>query len=182
LLSEKKRTRRLMVKRYSIVLTAIAIMIAISIPLFAHGPWGGHEGGNPDNPRYEMGSGNFWCPHYNLQNEKLSEAQRTQLMQINEKYTKDTATMRKQLQEKRQEMRSLLDSPNPDETKILDLQKQTARLRDQLDQEWIKYNLNIKKIAPDAKIGQAWRNGYHGRMTSGMPLGRCHGYNESDQG
>jgi Spy/CpxP family protein refolding chaperone len=171
-----------MMRRYSIVLTTIAIMIAISIPLFAHGPWGGHEGGNPDNPRYEMGSGNFECPDYNLRNEKLTEAQRTQLMQIKEKYTKDTATMREQLQEKRQEMRSLLNSPNPDETKILDLQKQTARLRDQLDQEWIKYNLNIKKIVPDAKIGQAWRNGYHDRMTSDMPMGRCHGYDEPDQG
>ena len=169
-------------KRYSIVLTTIAIMIAISIPLFALGPWGGQEGGKPDNPRYEMGGGYFGCPHYNLRNEKLTEAQRTQLMQIKEKYTKDTATMRKQLQEKRQEMRSLLNSPNPDETKILDLQKQTARLRDQLDQEWIKYNLNIKKIVPDAKIGQAWKNSYHDRMTSGMPMGRCHGYNAPDQG
>jgi len=168
-------------RRYSILLIAITIIAAMSIPLLAQGPRSGEEWRNEDCPRHERGDGNPGCPYYDLRYKDLTEAQRTQLSQIKGEYANNTVSIREQLREKKQEMRSLLNSPTPDEAKILDLQKQTAKLRDQLDQEWIKYNLKVKKIVPDAKIGKGLNNGYTGEL-KGMPAGRCHGYEPSDQG
>jgi Spy/CpxP family protein refolding chaperone len=158
-------------KRYSTILAVVTVMVALSIPVLAMGPRAGQDGRNPDCPRFDKAGGNPGCPYYDLNDKKLSETQLKALKQVREEFTKLTTPVETQLREKMQEMGSLLNSPKPDEAKIWALQKQTTSLRDQLDREWIRYNLKVKKAVPDARIGQAEHcGGMHG-----MFAGRCHG-------
>lgn len=162
-------------KRYSMILTAFAVMAAISVPLFAQGPRAGQGGTYPDCPRYERGGGYPGCPYADLRTQNLTEAQRTQLSQVREQCAKGTAPIRSELRRMNQEMGYLLNSPKIDEAKVWKLHKQTTMLRDSLDQEWLKCALKAKKVAPDARLGRA-RDGACLTGMYGMRANGCCGY------
>jgi len=167
-------------KRYSMILTAFAVMAVVSVPLFAQGPRSDQGGTYPDCPRYEKGEGYPGCPYAGLRTQNLTEAQRTQLAQFREQFAKSTAPIRSELRKKNQEMRSLMNGPKIDEAKVWELHKQTTMLRDSLDQEWLKYALKAKKVAPDARLGRA---GDRGRFVGmyGLRTRGCRGYYPPDR-
>ena len=91
------------------------------------------------------------------------------LPRAREGYNTNTISIRTELRLKDQELRSLWNSSNPDAMQVVALQGQIDTLKDRLDQKWVGYNLEVKKIVPDAKFG----NEYMGEMF-GMPAEKCH--------
>lgn len=148
-------------KRYSLALALTALLMAVAVPAMAHGPWWGGRGHDNDSPRYERGQGWAGCPYINYQDSNLTEDQKAQLKKIDDEFFKKTSSLHDQMRLKRAEMRLMLNSENPDESKIRDTQKQISSVRDQIDQERISHQLSVKKIVPDARFGPGAGKGFN---------------------
>jgi len=156
-------------KRYSMVLALLAVLMMAALPAMAYGPrWSG-KGQGPDGPRFERGQGWDGCPYYNYQDSTLTDGQKAQLQKIHDEFSKKSSSLRDQMRVKRAEVRLLMNSENPDEKKIRDTQKQINAIRDQLDEERIRHQLGIKKIVPDARFGPGPGKALH----RGWGQGRC---------
>ena len=140
-------------KRYSKLFTLTALLVALTVPAMAHGPWWGGRGQDNDCPRYERGQGWGGCQYDNSWQDNLTDDQKAQLKKVNDEFFNKTSSLRDEMIQKRLEMKKLMNSDKPDETKIWDTQKQISALKGQLDQERIRHQLSIKKIVPDAKFG-----------------------------
>jgi Spy/CpxP family protein refolding chaperone len=96
------------------LLVGAALVVAVAIPLSAHGPgWGrGHHMMGP------WGS----APGYSWQYERgygeLSEEQRSRLQELDRKFYRETADLRNKIWEKSSELSTLLNSADPDPEKV----------------------------------------------------------------
>ncbi len=75
-------------------------------------------------------------------------------------------------------MDKLLNSANPDEKQIRDLQKEISALKAEMGDKRISYELEAKKIAPEADLFRGYGKG-HGRgfyeSQGGPGRGNCPG-------
>ena len=144
-------------------LTAIGIVLAIVLIggwAFAHGPWGergyGHRG---------YGGGD---PYSNLSPEQKEKLQAQQ-----QKFSEDTAELRRELSQKRLELRSLWIDPKADPEKIKAKQREVFELQRRLQEKALEHKLAIRELLPEEGIGQGpWGHGYG--MGSGSHHGRGH--------
>lgn len=155
-------------KRLTTILGVALLVAALAIPVFAwaHG-WGrGH---------YMMG---YWGsdPDYCWQDERgygsLTKEQRSQLEQLDGKFYNETADLRNQIWTKSAELNTLLNSPDPEKVKIL--QKELSDLRDTMDEKWLNYHLEARKINPELRSSGGYGRGYGhhmGGFGSGMGYG-----------
>ena len=141
-------------------LTAIGIVLAIVLVggwAFAHGPWGGREYGHRG-----YGGGD---PYSNL-----SPEQKEKLQAQHQKFSEDTGELRKELSQKRLELRSLWIDPKADPEKIKAKQREVFELQRRLQEKALEHKLAIRELLPEEGIGQGpWGHGY------GMGFGSHHG-------
>ncbi len=149
------------------IITTIGIVLlmgALAYPVLAWGPgWGGMQGG--------MGTwgGPGYCWRAGTAYGSLTPDQQAQLDQLRQKFYNETADLRSQLWAKRGELNSLLTAQNPDQNRVRELQNEINDLRAQLSQKRLDFQLEAKKIAPNAGPGAGWggpgygrHKGYHG--------------------
>jgi hypothetical protein len=142
-------------KKTALILGLILVTGLFSIIAFAHGP------------RFSDGRGYYDCPVYGETNPNLTDEQSQQIRELRDGYYDKTIGMKRQLQDKREELYTQMNSENPDENKIRDLQKEISTLRDNLDKERIDYSLKMKKINPDASREYSMRR--YDRRSSDCP-------------
>ena len=153
-------------KRYIQGMIVLAMVAMVGIPLLAQG-YGPNQGkSNPSCPWYQDDDSRPNCPFFDLRESKLSDEQRAQLKKIDDDFAKNMSSIRDEMFQNRQDLAKYLDSQKPDENKVWEVQKKISSLREKMDKEWIKYSLAIKKIAPDARLGDAGRKGRHQRFWS----------------
>ena len=145
------------------VIGMVLLISAIAVPVLAHGPgWGrgGHMMG------YGWGPGACW--QSGPESGNLTEEQAANLDRLHQKFYDDTAKLRSDIWSKSRELGNLLNDPNPDSEKVTALQKEISDLKARMAQERIHFELEAKKIAPDARMGQGYGRGYgKGRFHGG---------------
>jgi Spy/CpxP family protein refolding chaperone len=102
---------------------------------------------------------------------KLTPEQAGQIFDLKEKFHADTAGLRKQMMVKEAEMASLWETEKPDQTIIQAKQKELNALRDQMQEKMTALEFEVKKIAPDFKMGRGMGEG----MGYGPGKGMGHG-------
>ena len=127
------------------------------------GPW--DSGGY-----YERGYGN------------ITEEQRSKLAELDRKLYDETATLRDEIWTKSNELNALLNSPNPDLEKAKALQKEIGDLRTTLDEKRLDYEIEVRKISPEARFGRGYGRGYYGRHRGGYGPGMGPGWHRGGYG
>ena len=149
-------------------LTAIGILILVGFlaaPVFAHRwGWGKNYGG--------PGAGPCWSDRGGYSG--LTESQRAELGKLEEKYINETSTLRDQIWEKSAELNTLLNSPDPDAKKAQALQKEISNLKAKMGEQRLNFELEARKIAPNASFGRGYGRGY-GPRGRGYGMGYHHG-------
>lgn len=152
----------------------IALLIgALAVPVLAYGPgWGrGHHmmgwGGGPGD-----------CPAYGglrgTGEAILTDEQRSQLSRLHQEFWDKTAPLRNEIWAKRAQRNTLMNTSNPDKEKILTLQGEINELSAKIARERINYQLEERKINPDARFGMGYGRGF-GHPKRGWGLG-CPGW------
>jgi len=142
-------------KRNVQILSTVLILAAVSFPIMAQG-FGPNQGrAYPDCPRFNSDDRGPYCGFFTLDDRNLTDVQREQIKKAQDDFFKKSQSMRNDMHQKRQELIAHLNTQKPDEQKIWGVQKQISSLKEQMDREWVKYSLNIKKIAPDAAMSAA---------------------------
>jgi zinc resistance-associated protein len=164
-------------KRLIALLGILVLVGAIAVPVLAHGPgWGrGHHMG------WGGGPGQGYCGDYGPGAGNLTEEQRTQLDTLNKKFYEETVQLRNEMWTKSRELSALLDSPNPAADKARALQKEITGLRAQLAEKRLNFELEERKIAPDARLGYGYGRGY-GRHMGGYGPGMGYGHHMGGYG
>ena len=138
-------------------LTVIGIVVAIVIVIgwaFAHGPRG--DKGYGDR-RY-----GYADPYANL-----SPEQREKLQAQEQKFYEDTAELRRELSQKRLDLRSLWIDPKADPQKIKVRQREVFELQRRIQEKAMEHKLAIRELLPEEGIGR-------GPWGSGMGYGPHH--------
>ena len=152
-------------KRLIGLLGILVLVGAIAIPVLAHGPG---QGRGPQRG-WGGGPGQGYCGDYGPGAGNLTEEQRTQLETLHKKFYDETAQLRNEMWTKSRELSALLNSPNPDADKARALQKEISGLRSQLAEKRLDFELEERKIAPDARYGYGYGRG------SGKGYGKGYG-------
>jgi Spy/CpxP family protein refolding chaperone len=153
-------------KRFITTLGIVILAGAIAIPAFAHGPERGK--GHYGRGHWGGGPGRGWQHH--MGHENLTEAQRSQLQKLHQDFYDKTAKLRVEIMSKRAELGILLNTSNPDAAKATALQKELSDLRAQMAQEMLKFQLEVRKIAPDLRLGKGYcQGGWGHHMQRGGP-------------
>ena len=152
-------------KRLIALLGILVLVGAIAIPVLAHGPGQGrgHHMGQGGGQGYGP------CGDYGSGASNLTEEQRTQLDTLNKKFHDETAQLRNEMWTKSRELSNILNSANPDADKARALQKEISGLRSQLAEKRLNFELEERKVAPDARYGSGYGRG------SGKGYGRGYG-------
>ena len=149
------------------VMTTLGILILMGVlaaPVFAHRWGGGKNYGGP-------GAGPCW-----LESGDLTESQQVELDKLHEQFVKDTAKTREEIWTKSAELDTLMDSSNPDPKKVKTLQREISNLKAKMSERRIDFELQARKIAPDARFGRGYGKGYGRGYGRGHGWGHHHGY------
>jgi len=148
------------------LLMTLGILFMVGIlaaPVFAH-RWGGSQ--NYGGP----GSGPCW-----VEGGDLTESQQVELDKLHEKFVNDTAKLREDIWNKSAELDTLLESSDPDATKVKALQKEISDLKAKMADKRVDFELEARKIAPNARFGRGEGRGYSQGYGRGYGMGRHHG-------
>jgi len=151
------------------LLVGAALVAAVAVPLFAHGPgWGrGHHMMGP------WGSGPGYHSDYERGYRNLTEEQRTQLEQLDRKFYDETGDLRNEIWTNSAQLNTLLNSSNPDNEKVRALQKELSNLQAKLDEKRLNYELEARKITPEPRFGRGYGRGNYGHHMGGYGPGSC---------
>jgi len=129
-----------------ITITGILVLTAvIAYPVFAWGPkWGGMHRGMGYG-----GHGPGYCWQGSRAYGNLTSEQQAKLNELSQNFYNETAKFRSELWAKRGQMKALLNSQNPDEKELKELQAQINELSNQLSQKRLDFELQVRKIAPN---------------------------------
>ena len=141
-----KKTKRV------IVLTVVAIF---GITTLAFADWGrgyGHMMGRGDwGPGYHHMGG--YGPGQGGYYSNLSDEEMAKLDKQRSEFFKATDNVRQKLYEKELALRSELAKENPDTSKASSLQSEISRLRSELDQKRLDYEIQARKSVPNYDQG-----------------------------
>ena len=157
-------------KRIITVVGIIGLIGMMAVPVLAYGPRGGSAGYGMGN----RGGGPANCANYGrgyaARTANITAEQRAELDKLHQKFYDETAQTRNDLWAKRGQMRTLMNTSNPDETQVMALQKEMHALKGKMAEARITYQLEARKINPDARLGRGFAKGGHGRhMRGGGP-------------
>ena len=150
------------------ILTTLGMLFMVGIlaaPVFAH-RWG--KGGY--GARGGSGSGPCW-----VEGGDITESQQAELDKMHEKFVNDTADLREEIWKKSSELDTLIDSATPDANKVRALQKEISDLKAKMADKRVDFELEARKIAPDARFGQGSGRGYGQGYGRGYGMGRHYG-------
>ena len=132
--------------------------MVIAYPVFAWGPgwdmignWGGGQG---------------YCWQYDKGYSDLNPEQQSKLDQLNQEFSNKTATLRNKIWAKSDELNTVLNAPDPDTEKAKALQREISDLRSQFTEHQLAFEIEKRKIAPDAaaSFGSRYGKGYGRNM------------------
>lgn len=152
-------------KRLGIIIGIFVLIAAIAYPVFAWGPgWGrGHH------MKGNRGGGQGYCSQYDRGYASLDPEQQTKLGELDQKFSNETATLRNKMWEKSGELNTALNAPDPDTEKAKALQKEISDLRSQLAEQHLAFEIERRKIAPNAGSAGRYGKGYGRHMRSYGP-------------
>jgi len=130
-------------KKITMTLVTVLIVAALSTYAFAYGPgWGrGHGGGPYDG--YDPAT---------LSQLNLTAEQTTKINAFREAFLKDDKPLQDKMFGKRGDLKLLWLQQNPDQEKILAVQKEIRALRDQIQEKRDVYRLNVYNVlTPEQK-------------------------------
>jgi hypothetical protein len=131
-------------------LTVIGFVLAIVLVggwVFAHGPGGERGYGHQEYGRED--------PYSNLTSE-----QREKLQAQEEKSYQDTAQLRRELYQKRLELRGLWIDPKADPEKIKAKQREVFEVQRRIQEKTLEHKLAVRELLPEEGIGQGpWGHG-----------------------
>ena len=125
-------------KKIIMTLITVIAVTAFAASAFAFGPgWGrGHGGGQCF---YEPDTGA-------LSKLNLTDEQTAKMNTLRETHLKDVKPLRDKMFSKRGDLRLLWLQQNPDQEKIVAVQKEIRNLRDQMQDKMTVYRLNVLKV------------------------------------
>ena len=144
------------------VIATIVLVGGWAFWAFAHGPLGKGGYGHPGHS-YEY--------HYS----NLSPEQREKLQAQEQKFYEDTAELRRELSQKRLDLRSLWIDPKADPQKIKVRQREVFELQRRIQEKAMEHKLAIRELLPEEGIGRGpWGSGmgygpHHRRGYGGGP-------------
>ncbi|OGR11355.1 MAG: hypothetical protein A2277_12140 [Desulfobacterales bacterium RIFOXYA12_FULL_46_15] len=139
-------------KKSMIIISSIVFLSLFTGSVFAFGPGMGMRGGGCQG----FGGQDAW--------NDLSKEQRDEFTSLRQKFIDETYALRTAEFQKRQEMRMLMETSNPDRAKLSKLSEETMDIEKQLNEKQIDFMLNAKKISPEIALGAGFG---HGRGKSG---------------
>ena len=147
-------------KKFAVTLAVMILVTLMVAPVLAH-RWGGSGsyGGSGRGPCWQAAGGNG----------NLTENQRTDLEKLEQKFISDTAKLKEDIWTKSAELDTVLNSPDPDATRAMALQREIGDLKAQMGEHRLSFELEARKIAPNAR----YNLGYAGRKHHGGPGGPC---------
>jgi len=153
-------------KKLATTLGILVLVTVLAAPVFAH-RWGGSE----------PYGGQGYCWRDSEQYGSLTESQRAELDKLEQNFFNDTAKLREEIWTKSAELNTMLNSANPDANKVRALQKDISNLRAKMGEKRVNFELEARKIAPNARYGRGYAGGYGHRGHHG-PYGHHgpHGY------
>jgi hypothetical protein len=108
----------------------------------------------------------------------LTPEQAAQCFDLRQKFMDDSAALRKQMVVKRAEMAALWQAAAPDEKAILAKMKEMNELKAQLQEKFVPFRLQMRKICPKAMHGMGMGMGA-GMMGMEMGCPMCMGMGHS---
>lgn len=148
------------------VLTTLGILVLVGFltaPVFAHRYGGGKNYGGP-------GAGPCW-----FEGEDLTDNQKAELDKLHQQFVDDTAKMREEIWNKSAELETALNAADPDAKKVRTLQREISALKAKMSELRINFELEARKIAPNARSGRGYSKGYGRGYGHGYGMGRHHG-------
>lgn len=158
-------------KRAMTVLGIVLLAGVVAVPVLARGPGWGR---GPHMMGY-WGEGPGYCWGYGRGNANLTDDQRDQLDEVHKRFYDETSKLRDEIRTKSADLAVLLDSTDPDAEKARALQKEISELRTKLAEERVNFQLETRKIDPDAQFGPGYGRGFgpgRGRGGYGPGMGR----------
>jgi Spy/CpxP family protein refolding chaperone len=113
-------------------------------PMMGYGPGYGHHRG--------WYGGNGYAD--------LSKDEAAKLDQARQKFYDETRKLRSAIRDKRFALNDELQNDNPDNAKVMQLQKELSQLQSEFDQKALSYQLEVRKILPQKDVGRAYGRGY----------------------
>jgi zinc resistance-associated protein len=158
--SPKETPMKTTTGKTTLTIGVIALILMISGTAMAWGPGGCGKG---RGPWFGEGPGARWSD--------LSEEQKKQLADVHQKFIDDTAEARVAIISKYEAARVILETSEPDRTKLIALSTEINDLRRTIGEKRIDLALAARKVAPDFRfpfefIGEGRFNG----MGMGAPM------------
>jgi zinc resistance-associated protein len=152
-------------KKLVTILGVLVLVGVLVVPVFAH-RWG--RGGNYGGP----GGGPGWSEGGAYGN--LTESQGTELEKLEQSFFNDTAKLRDEIWSKSAELNTELNAADLDAKKVRTLQREISDLKAKMSEHRVNFELQARKIAPNARSGRGYGRGYAG-TGYGYGMGRHHG-------
>ena len=150
-------------KKSITIISSVVFVVLFTGSVFAFGPGMGMKGGGCR----EFGGQEAW--------NDLSKEQRDELTALRQKFIDETYELRTAEVQKRQEMRMLMETSNPDRAKLSKLSGEILDIEKKLNEKQIDFQLSAKKISPEMAFGEGFGRG-HGKF------GNRGGNNDCQQG
>ena len=154
-------------KKSIIIISSLLMVSLVAGSVFAQG----------QGKSQKMGAGyNQDCRGYGGQgiSNDLSKEQRYQLSALRQTFIDETYEVRAAKFQKRQEMRMLMETSEPDRAKLGKLSKEITDLQKQLRDKQIDFRLVAKKISPELGMGRGFGQGHGKSLKRGGQRG-CQG-------
>ena len=159
---------------------AAVLTLAIATVAFAHGGWGyeshmGDYGSHMMGPGYDGGHMMGWdyggghmmdydCNYgrhmrgHDAWN-NLSDADAAKLEASQEKFYEDTRILSDRINKRQIALSDEMDKSNPDQGRVLALQKEISSLKSDFDQKALAHQLEVRKLLPEAYRGSGYGYG-----------------------
>jgi Spy/CpxP family protein refolding chaperone len=153
----------------TIGLLAFGFVITIAAVAFAHegygrhmGGYGGHMMGPGYGGGHMMGFGPGYGPHMRGYGGwgALSEEDAAKIDTAKEDFYKETRDLRGKIDDVRITLRNEMDKDQPNEDKVMKLQKQLSEMQAKFDQKSLDYELKIGKLVPEGYQSRGFRGDY----------------------
>ena len=161
-------------KKTTITLSTLLILALAAGTVFA---WGPGQGRGMYGSGYNQGYYQN-CPNFNGRGNfaDLSKEQRDELAGLRQKFIDETYDLRSDEFNTRQEIRMLVETSNPDRSKLEKLYNKVADIQKEISLKQLDTALAAKKIAPELNLGggRGWGMGGGGFAKGGF--GRHQGF------
>ena len=156
-------------KKTTIGLLAFGLIAAIAAIAFAHGGYesrmdgyGGHMMGPGYGGGHMMGYGPGYEPHMRGYGSwgSLSEEDAAKIDAARDDFYEETRELRDKIDDARIALHSEMDKDQPNESKVMELQKQLSEMQAEFDQKSLAHELKIGKMVPGGNQARRFRGGY----------------------